>query len=58
MGEVTLRLWTVGDLVVLATSEPEAEDALISLMTHADGTVRSAAARELEKLQGTRAAAA
>jgi hypothetical protein len=55
---VTLRMWPVGDLVVLATTEGEAEGALVSLVGHPDGSVRAAATDWLEVLRGKRAAAA
>jgi hypothetical protein len=58
MGDVTLRMWPVGGLVVLATSDAEAEHALVSLVGHPDGTVRAAAVTRLEELRGSRAAAA
>jgi hypothetical protein len=58
LGDVTLRLWPVGDLVVLATSEAEAEWALVALLGHPDQDVRGAAGTRLDALRDTRAAAA
>jgi hypothetical protein len=58
VGDVTLRLWPVGDLVVLATSEAEAERALVALLGHPDPAVRGAAGERLDTLRGDRAAAA
>jgi hypothetical protein len=58
VGDVTLRLWPVGDLVVLATNEGEAERALVALLGHPDPAVRGAADARLDALRGDRAAAA
>ena len=58
VGDVTLRLWPVGHLVVLATSEAEAERALVALLGHPDPAVRGAAGARLDALRGDRAAAA
>jgi hypothetical protein len=58
VGEITLRLWPVGNLVVLASGDAEAEDALVSLLAHADPAVRSAASARLDQLRGARPAAA
>ena len=57
-GDVTLRLWPVGSLVVLATSEAEAEQVLVALRGHPDPAVRGAAGARLDTLRGDRAAAA
>jgi HEAT repeat protein len=58
VGDVTLRFWPVAELVVLASSEAEAEDALVSLLAHPDPAVRTAASARLDELHGTRAVAA
>ena len=58
VGDVTLRLWPVGSLVVLATTEAEAERALVALLGHPDPAVRGAAGARLDALRGDRAAAA
>jgi hypothetical protein len=57
-GDVTLRLWPVAHLVVLATTDAEAERALVTLLSHPDSAVREACTRKLEELRGAHAAAA
>jgi hypothetical protein len=53
-----LRMWTVGSLLVLATSLVEAEAALVGLLSDQDHDVRRGARDTLESLRRDRAAAA
>lgn len=57
-GPVAVRLWTVGGLVVLATTDAEAERALNALLGDGDLGVRLRAGELLEVLRGERAVAA
>jgi hypothetical protein len=58
VGDVTLRFWPVAELVVLASTEVEAEGALVSLLAHPDPAVRTAASARLDELRGIGAVAA
>jgi hypothetical protein len=49
-GSVEIRMWTVGGVVVLATSIQEAEGALVTLLSHDEPSVRRAAAGMLERI--------
>jgi hypothetical protein len=57
-GVLTVRLWTVGELVVLATGTAPARRALAPLTGDLDPAVRREAGRLLESMDGARAAAA
>lgn len=56
-GPVSVRLWSVGAMVVLATDQAQAERAVSMLLGHGDPGVRREAGRLLEELRGERAAA-
>jgi hypothetical protein len=57
-GAVTVRMWIVGGRLVLATSAPEAERALVTLLPELDADAEAAARRLLDALRGAHAAAA
>lgn len=57
-GQMELRMWTVGSLLVLATSLGEAEAALVGLLSHQDPDVRRGAGDMLDSLRKDRAVAA
>jgi hypothetical protein len=57
-GDVEVRMWTVGRMVILATGPEEAERALLTLVSHAEPELRTEAGRLAEALRGERAAAA
>jgi hypothetical protein len=51
-------MWIVGGRLVLATSRPEAERALVTLLPELDADGQAAARRLLDALRGVHAAAA
>jgi hypothetical protein len=57
-GAVTVRMWIVGGRLVLATSAPEAERALLTLLPELDADGQAAARRLLDALRGDHAQAA
>ena len=57
-GAVTVRMWIVAGRLVLATSAPEAERALVTLLPELDADGQAAARRVLDALRGSHAAAA
>jgi hypothetical protein len=57
-GAVTVRMWIVGGRLVLATSTPEAERALLALLPELDADGQAAARRLLEGFHGDHAQAA
>jgi hypothetical protein len=57
-GAVTVRMWIVGGRLVLATSRPEAERALVTLLPELDADDQATARRLLDALRGVHAAAA
>lgn len=57
-GAVTVRMWIVGGRLVLATSAPEAERALVTLLPELDADGQAAARRLLDALRDAHAVAA